>query len=136
MRDLACFGRPARLVRRKRRSRWVDPHCAAQTVTEDSSHVDAQLVSTRRACAEACLQVGELAWPVTIVAVELGVCWPTVMNAVVEDGTPLVADPDRIGPVEQLGVDETSFLAANRTTPPCSSIAKPCFSTDLVIGAA
>ena len=34
------------------------------------------------------------------------------MNAVVEHGTPLVDDPDRVGPVRQLGVDETSFLAA------------------------
>ena len=36
------------------------------------------------------------------------------MNAVIEHGTPLVDDPDRIGVVRQLGVDETSFLAANR----------------------
>ncbi len=31
-----------------------------------------------------------------------------------EHGTPLVDDPDRVGAVRQLGVDETSFLAANR----------------------
>ena len=37
------------------------------------------------------------------------------MNAVIEHGTPLVDDPDRIGNVTQLGVDETSFLTANRT---------------------
>jgi transposase len=37
-----------------------------------------------------------------------------VMNAVVEHGTPLVDDPDRAGVVRQLGVDETSFLLANR----------------------
>ena len=43
-----------------------------------------------------------------------GVCWETVMNAVEEHGTPLVDDPDRIGRVAQLGVDETAFLAANR----------------------
>ena len=48
------------------------------------------------------------------VAEELGVCWWTVMNAVVEHGTPLVDDPDRVGPVGYLGVDETSFLRANR----------------------
>jgi transposase len=36
------------------------------------------------------------------------------MNAVVEHGTPLVDDPDRIGRVRQLGVDETSFLKATR----------------------
>jgi transposase len=58
--------------------------------------------------------VGELARPVATVAAELGVCWWTVMNAVVEHGTPLVDDPERIGAVTHLGVDETSFLAANR----------------------
>ena len=36
------------------------------------------------------------------------------MNAVVEHGTPLMDDPERIGAVRHLGVDETSFLAANR----------------------
>jgi transposase len=73
------------------------------------------VVVTRRAGAEACRQVGELARPVATVAAELGVCWWTVMNAVVEHGTPLMDDPNRIGAVEQLGVDETSFPAANRS---------------------
>ncbi len=40
------------------------------------------------------------------------------MNAVIEHGTPLVDDPDRVGAVRQLGVDETSFLAANRRRTP------------------
>ncbi len=34
------------------------------------------------------------------------------MNAVIEHGTPLVDDPDRVGDVTKLGVDETSFQAA------------------------
>ncbi len=52
--------------------------------------------------------------PVAVVARELGVCWWTVMNAVVLHGTPLVDDPERVGKVRALGIDETSFLAANR----------------------
>ncbi|MEI6665631.1 MAG: hypothetical protein WCL53_05705, partial [Chloroflexota bacterium] len=48
------------------------------------------------------------------VAGEFGVCWRTVTNAVTEHGTPLVDDPDRVGAVRMLGVDETSFLKANR----------------------
>jgi len=59
-------------------------------------------------------QVGENARPVSQLADELGVCWWTIMNAVTEHRAPLVDDPDRIGPVRQLGVDETSFLAASR----------------------
>jgi transposase len=115
IRDLTCVGRPARLVWIKRRWRCVDPDCEAKTWTEHSDHVDAQAVLTRRAGAEACRQVGAEARPVARVAAELGVCWWTVMNAVIEHGTPLVDDPDRVGAVTQLGVDETSFLAANRS---------------------
>jgi transposase len=115
VRDLPCFGRPARLVWRKRRWRCREPLCDRKTWTESSLHLDAQVVLTRRAGAEACRQVGELARPVSKVAEEFGVCWWTVMNAVIEHGTPLVDDPDRVGRVRQLGVDETSFLKANRS---------------------
>jgi transposase len=114
VRDLACFGRAARLRWIKRRWRCREPLCPARTWTETSEHVDAQMVLTRRAGVEACRQVGENARPVSQLADELGVCWWTIMNAVIEHGTPLVDDPDRIGAVRQLGVDETSFLAANR----------------------
>ena len=114
VRDLACFGRPARLVWSKRRWRCREQLCPARTWTETSEHVDAQAVLTRRAGVEACRQVGENARPVSQLADELGVCWWTIMNAVIEHGTPLVDDPDRVGRVTQLGVDETSFLAANR----------------------
>jgi transposase len=72
--DLACFGRPARLMWVKRRWRCREPLCEARAWTEQSLHVDAQVVLTRRAGAEACRQVGELAQPVAIVAAELGVC--------------------------------------------------------------
>jgi transposase len=115
IRDLPCFGRPARLCWIKRRWRCVEVACEAKTWTEHAEHVDAQAVITRRAGMEACRQVGELARPVSGVADELGVCWWTVMNAVIEHGTPLVDDPQRVGPVTKLGIDETSFLAANRS---------------------
>lgn len=114
IRDLSCFGRPARLVWNKRRWRCREPRCAVKTWTEFSEHVDAQAVITARAGAEACRQVGELARPVSVVAAEFGVSWWTVMNAVIEHGTRLVDDPGRVGAVRQLGVDETSFLKANR----------------------
>ncbi len=110
IRDLAGFGRPARLRWIKRRWRCVDPDCEARTWRERSHHVDAQAVLTRRAGAEACRQVGEEARAVSRVAAELGVCWWTVMNAVIGHGTPLVDDPDRIGAVGQLGIDETTYF--------------------------
>ncbi len=111
IRDLPCFGRPARLVLIKRRWRCREELCDAKTWTELSEHVDTQAVITRRAGVEACRQVGQLARPVSRVAQEFRVCWWTVMNAIIEEGTPLVDDPDRMGAVAQLGVDETSFLA-------------------------
>jgi transposase len=114
VRDLACFGRPARLVWRKRRWRCVEDACDAKTWSERSEYIDTQAVITRRAGMEACRQVGEHARPVSQVADEFGVCWWTVMNAVIEPGTPPVDDPDRVGVVHQLGVDETSSLPANR----------------------
>jgi len=113
VRDLACFGRPVRLVWRKRRWRCVEDDCDAKTWTERSDAVSSRQVLTRRAGLEACRQVGSNARPVASLARELGVCWWTVMDAVAEHGTPLVDDADRVGPVRQLGVDETSFLAAN-----------------------
>jgi transposase len=114
IRDLACFGRPARLVWNKRRWRCTDADCDAKTWTETVEHVSTRSVMTRRAGMEACRQVGENARPVSQLAAELGVCWWTVMAAVIEHGTALVDDPARVGPVRHLGVDETSWLRANR----------------------
>src|SRR5271155_3934826 len=73
IRDLPCFGRPARLVWMKRRWRCTDPDCAAKTWTEGTEHVAPRAVLTLRAGAEATRQVGELAIPVAVVARELGV---------------------------------------------------------------
>ncbi len=114
IRDLACFGRPARLVWNKRRWRCTDGDCDAKTWTETVEAIEPRAAMTRRAGMEACRQVGQNARPVSQLAAELGVCWWTVMAAVIEHGTALVQDPDRVGPVRQLGVDETSWLRPNR----------------------
>jgi transposase len=112
IRDLPCFGRPARLVWLKRRWRCVDPDCSAKTWTEEVDHVLPRAVLTVRGGAEATRQVGELAMPVAVVARELGVCWWTIMGAVIRHGTPLIEDPRRVGSPRALGIDETSFLSA------------------------
>jgi transposase len=117
VRDLPCFGRPVRLVWLKRRWRCADADCGAKTWTEGTEHVAPRAVLTLRAGAEATRQVGELALPVAVVARELGVCWWTVMDAVVLHGTPLVDDPARVKSVRALGVDETSFLSAKPDHP-------------------
>lgn len=114
IRDLSCFGRPVRLVWDKRRWRCREAECAMKTWTEVSPEVLPRQLITWRGGVEACRQVGELARPVSTVAKEFGVCWWTIMNAVTEHGTRLVDDPARVGTATQLGIDETSFLAANR----------------------
>ncbi len=117
VRDLACFGRPVRLRVLKRRWRCPERGYEAKTWTESHPGLVARHLMTRRAGFEAARQVGELARPVSRVADEFGVCWDTVMAAVVTHGTPLVEDPDRVGTVRQLGIDETSFLKASREHP-------------------
>lgn len=117
VRDLPCFGRAARLVWRKRRWRCRDGDCPARTWTETSPHCSSRNLLTVRAGKEACYQVGANARPVAGLADELGVCWWTVMDAVREHGAPLVDDPDRVGTVEHLGVDETSYLQATSDHP-------------------
>jgi transposase len=117
VRDLACFGRPVRLRVLKRRWRCVESDCEAKTWTEAHPALPPRAVMTHRAGFEAARQVGELARPVSRVADEFGVCWDTIMTAVITHGAPLVDDPDRVGEVTQLGIDETSFLKANRAHP-------------------
>lgn len=113
-RDLACFGRPARLRWRKRRFRCEEPECVVATWCETSPEFSARCLLTDRAGLECCLQVGLNARPVAQMARELGVCWDTVMAAVAEHGQPLVDDPDRVGEVRQLGIDETTWLSATK----------------------
>lgn len=114
LRDLPCFGRPARLVWLKRRWRCREELCPVKTWTEQVAAVLARSVMTVRAGLEATRQVGQLARPVAEVAREFGVCWWTVMNAIIQHGKPLVDEPDRVGVTRALGVDETTFQSANR----------------------
>jgi transposase len=116
-RDLAAFGRPARLVWRKRRWRCRERRCSARTWTETSPAFSSRCLLTNRAGLECCLQVGLNARPVAQMARELGVCWDTVMAAVREHGEPLVDDPERVGEVRQLGIDETTWLSATKDHP-------------------
>jgi transposase len=59
-------------------------------------------------------QVGRNGRSVAEVARELGCDWHTINDAVIAYGTPLVEDPDRIGTVTALGLDETLFCRRGR----------------------
>jgi transposase len=110
--DLPCFGRPVRLVWRKRR--WSCPNraCSTGSWTESVPVIAAaRLVMTDRAGRWATLQVGGCGRTVNEVAVELGCDWHTVNDTVIAYGEALVDDdPDRIGMPSALGLDETLFV--------------------------
>jgi transposase len=69
---------------------------------------------TDRAARWACEQVGRHGRSVKEVAQDLGCDWHTVNRAVIGYGLALVDDPDRIGPVTTLGLDETAFARLGR----------------------
>ena len=114
VRDLPSGGRPVVLVWSKRVWRCWDRDCPRGTWTETNPAIRSRASLSERARREACRRVGRDGHSVAQVARDLGVGWSTVMTAVRDYGQPLVDDPDRIGTVDALGMDETSFLAGNQ----------------------
>jgi hypothetical protein len=113
--DLACFGRPARLVWHKHRWCCPVPACPVGSWTgQDPRIVLPRLAMTDRAGRWATLQVGRHGRTVNEVAGELGCDWHTVNDAVIAYGTPLVEDPARIGQVTAVGLDEVPFARQGR----------------------
>ncbi|HEY5011484.1 MAG TPA: ISL3 family transposase [Acidimicrobiia bacterium] len=110
--DLPCFGRPARLVWRKRRWSCPDRACAMRSWTEEMHAIAApRLVMTDRAGRWVTMQVGRHGRTVNEVAGELGCDWHTANDTVIAYGTALVDDdPGRIGEPTALGLDETLFV--------------------------
>jgi transposase len=117
VRDLPIAGRPVVLCWRKRIWRCGEAACGWRTWTERVATIRPRAVLTERARAEACRRVGKDAHAVAAVARDLGVGWATVMRAVRDHGVQLVEDPTRLEGVAALGLDETSFLKATRTSP-------------------
>jgi transposase len=125
VRDLEAGGRPVVLVWDKRRWRCPDPDCDVRTWTEQAEAIAPRAVLTERARFEIFRRIGEEGRSTAEVARAFGIAWATAWAAFEALARPAVEDPQRIGGVEALGVDETGFLAA---TP-----AHPCiFVTGLV----
>lgn len=123
--DLGCFGRPTRLVWNKIRWCCRDTDCEVGSWTESVPEIAApRLVMTDRAGRWATGQVGRDSRTVAGVARELDCDWHTINDTVIAYGTPLVEDPDRIGKVTALGLDETLFCRRGRwrTQRWCTSI--------------
>jgi transposase len=110
-RDLPAFGMPVRLIWKCRRWHCPNPVCSTKTWSEESDQMASGTTLTKRAAMEITRLVGQV-HSVQEVADEFGVSWEVAMKAVIEFGEPLVEDEDRVGEVDELGVDETSFLKA------------------------
>lgn len=117
--DLPIGGRPVLLCWWKRV--WCCPHpaCEARTWTERHEAIAPRAVLTERARQWAFEQVGEHDAAVSHVAAGLGVAWWTVMDQVIDRGTPEVDDSARLAPADRpvtaVGVDETAYLRATAT---------------------
>lgn len=138
--DLPAFGRPARLVWRKHRFWCPDPDCPQGSWTGEHRQIALpRAVMTDRAGRWVTVQVGRQGRSVAEVARELGCDWHTINDAVVAYGTPVVDDPERIGAVSALGLDETLFCRRGRWRAQewCTSIVdvtRPSQLLDLVNG--
>ncbi len=110
--DLPAFGRPTRLVWRKHRWSCANPACETASWTAQDSRIGwPRLAMTGRAGRWVTEQVGRLARSVNELANELGCDWHTINDTVMAYGTALLDDdPDRIGPVTAVGLDETLFV--------------------------
>jgi transposase len=113
--DLAVFGRSARFVWLKQRWKCPDSDCTIRTWCEiDERIAPARSAITNRAGRWATIQVGRHCRSVSEVARDLSCDWHTIMDAVVQFGTPLIDDPNRFGFVDLLGLDETLFCRQGR----------------------
>jgi transposase len=113
--DLPAFGRAARLVWHK--YRWSCPaaDCEVGSFTETADRIaPARQVMTDRAGRWVTEQVGRHGRTVAEIAAELGADWHTINDTVIAYGTALVDDPDRIGDVAALGLDEVLFARQGR----------------------
>ena len=134
VRDLPIGGRAVVLCWWKRV--WCCPHpaCETRTWTERHEAIAPRAVLTERARQWAFEQVGEHDAAVAQVAAGLGVAWWTVMDQVLDRGTPVIDAPARLSPpdpavaasapapgpaspVSAVGVDETAYLRATSTHP-------------------
>jgi transposase len=117
VRDLPAGDRPMVLVWRKRIWRCPDADCGVRTWSEETDGIGPRAVLTERARAEICRRVGAEGHSVAQVARTFGVGWHTAMAAVVDHGRPRVDHLSRLRRPSAIGLDETSFLAANASHP-------------------
>jgi transposase len=117
VRDLPIGDRRVVLVWRKRLWRCPDWDCPVKTWSEETDAIAPRAVLTERARVEICRRVGRDGHSVASLAREFGVSWHPAMEAVRDHGRPRVDHLSRLRMPAAIGVDETSFLAANAAHP-------------------
>ncbi len=105
--DVPCFGRPARLVWRKRTWRCAEEKCPARSFTEQHADLAGpRALLTVRACWWAINQLRREHASVAGLARQLGTTWRTVWRSIKPLLEQMAADPARFENVSSLGVDE------------------------------
>ncbi len=105
--DVPCFGRPVRLIWRKRTWRCAEEKCPARSFTEQHDDLAGprSLLSVR-ACWRAINQLRREHASVAGLARQLGTTWRTVWRSIKPLLEAMAADPARFENVTSLGVDE------------------------------
>jgi transposase len=115
LRDVPVGERPVIIEWRKRVWACAERECGVRSWTEQRPDFALERrVLTVRAGRWVCDRVSALEGTTASCARRLGVSWPTAWTAIVEHGQRRVDDPDRVGPCEQIGFDETVFTHARR----------------------
>ena len=105
--DVPCFGRPVRLIWRKRTWRCAEQMCAARSFTEQHDDLAGpRALLTVRACWWAINQLRREHASVAGLARQLGTTWRTVWRSIQPLLEQMAADPTRFENVSSLGVDE------------------------------
>jgi transposase len=105
--DAPCFGRPVRVVWRKRTWRCREPACSGRSFTEQDERIcRPRGLLTLRACWWAIGQLRAEHASIHGLARQLGTTWRTVWRSIAPLLEAMAADPARFDGVDTLGVDE------------------------------
>ena len=107
-------GGPVRVRWNKRVWACPDPGCEAGSWTEQAALAGPRRVLTSRAVGWAVGRLEAVEGSVASSARRLGVGWQTLWSAVEAAALEAVAGPARVGPLAQLGFDETAMASARR----------------------
>ncbi len=107
-------GRPQRVVWNKRVWACANPGCEVRTWTERSELAGPRRVLTSGAVRWAADRLAAVEGSVASLARQLGVAWHTMWAQLVSAAERAAASGGRVGPVAELGFDETVMASASR----------------------